>query len=239
MKISVVMPCYKEGENLKDILPRIKEVLNSISSCDDSEILCIDTMESMDDTEAVCKKNADNFTIKCIKRRGSNSYGQAIRTGIEEAQGKYIVIMDADGSHNPKDIKRLVESIEMGKYDIVIGSRYMKGGETDNNFVLIFMSYILNVTYRILFGLNVKDVSDSFRIYDASKIKSISLSCDNFDIVEEILIRLKNKYEDFSVHEIPIRFNKRVYGESKRDLVKFMFSYLGTIRRLKKLQGED
>ena len=181
MKISVVMPCYKEGQNLKDILPRIKEVLNSISSCNDSEILCIDTMESMDDTEAVCKKNADNFTIKCIRRRGSNSYGQAIRTGIEEAQGKYIVIMDADGSHNPKDIKRLVETIETGKYDIVIGSRYMKGGETDNNFVLIFMSYILNVTYRILFGLNVKDVSDSFRIYDASKIKNISLSCDNFD----------------------------------------------------------
>ena len=69
---------------------------------------------------------------------------------------------------------------------------------------------MLNITYRILFGLKVKDVSDSFRIYDSSKLKEILLECNDFDIVEEILIKLKYNNKDFEAREIPISFHKRV-----------------------------
>jgi len=187
MKISVILPAYREAENLRNLLPQINSVLKKIDV--DSEVLVVDTMEALDDTPAVATENC----VRYISRRGGNLYGDAIRTGIQEAQGQYILFMDADGSHNPKDIVRLFEAAESKKASVVIGSRYMKGGHTDNPAVLRWMSHILNLSYRIIFGLKVKDVSNSLRIYRSDELKKIKLECDNFDIVEEILIRLKSR----------------------------------------------
>lgn len=236
MRLSVMMPCYQEADNLKTILPRIDEVLRKTEF--DSEVLVVDTMEPMDETESICQnfQNELQIPIRYVARRNGNNYGDAMRTGIADAYGEYLVVMDADGSHNPDDIARLYNEIRTKNCGVVIGSRYMKGGDTDNPCILKFMSHVLNIAYRILFHLNVKDVSDSYRIYNAAKLKSVELQCDNFDIVEEILIKLRFHYPDMDIREIPIYFNKRVYGESKRDLGKFILSYLATIRRLKRIQ---
>lgn len=230
MDISIVLPAYKEAENLKNILPMIYHCLEKTHL--EYEILVIDTMEKMDNTEAVCKNSHANY----IPREGGNLYGDAIRTGFVKAKGNYVVVMDADGSHNPKDILRFWDEMKQRDYTLVIGSRYCKGGYTDNNFILRFMSWILNVSYRIMFGLKVKDVSDSFRMYNAKYIKNLELECDNFDIVEEILIKLKYCSNQFKVKEIPISFNKRAAGESKRDLAKFIVSYIKTMKKLLKIK---
>ena len=228
MTISVVLPAYQEAENLKNILPNIHEVLKNV----DHEILVIDTMEPMDNTEEVCRENHTRY----IPRTGGNLYGDAIRTGFASATGKYTVIMDADGSHDPREILNFLEVMEQGKTDLVIGSRYCKGGYTDNNFILRFMSWALNVTYRVFFGLKVKDVSDSFRMYKTQQIQQLQFECDNFDIVEEILIKLSYSFDPYIIRELPISFNKRVAGESKRDLVKFIISYITTIRKLLRIK---
>lgn len=232
MDISIVLPAYKEAENLKNILPLINQTLGKANI--DYEILVINTIIQMDDTESVCNKNQ----AICISREGGNLYGDAIRTGLKKARGKYIVVMDADDSHNPSDILRFYSEMKQKDYTLIIGSRYCKGGYTDNNFILKFMSWILNVSYRIMFGLKVKDVSDSFRMYNADSIKKVELECDNFDIVEEILIKLKYGVSNFNVKEIPISFNKRVAGESKRDLLKFIKSYIQTMRKLLHIKNQ-
>ncbi|MBE5883515.1 MAG: glycosyltransferase [Lachnospiraceae bacterium] len=232
MIISVVLPAYQEADNLRKILPAISSVLHSIGK--ESEILVVDTIEPMDETKEVCEENNAMY----INRQGGNLYGDAIRTGLQAAKGKYIVVMDADGSHNPADIERFYQEMQKADYDVVIGSRYCKGGYTDNNFVLRAMSLLLNVTYRILFGLKIKDVSDSFRMYLADKIKALEFECNNFDIVEEILIKLDVKYDSLAVKEVPISFNKREYGESKRDLIKFIKSYIKTIAHLLKIRRQ-
>ena len=118
------------------------------------------------------------------------------------------------------------------KYDLVIGSRYIKHGKTENNLILILMSLMVNIMYRMLLNLKVKDVSNSFRIYDGEKLRSIETICNNFDLVEEILIKLVLRYPKLTVKEVPIEFKKRLYGKSKRDLIKFVMSYLVTMRRL-------
>lgn len=234
--LSVCIPCYKEAENLDIILPRLVSSLRDIGT--ESEIILMDTIEKMDNAEEVCAKYASEslpVKVNYMHREGGNLYGDAIRTIFAKAQGDYIIIMDADGSHSPEDVVKLYNTMIEGSYDLVIGSRYIKGGKTDNPFILIWMSYILNITYRLFFGLNVYDVSDSFRVYKAELVKDLDLKCDNFDIVEEILI-LMNIRSKLNIKEVPIVFNKRMYGESKRDLVKFIFSYIGTISKLKKIQ---
>ncbi|MCM1499247.1 MAG: glycosyltransferase [Clostridium sp.] len=230
MDISIVLPAYQEAENLKSILPRLQKVLEKKDL--QYEILVIDTMTPMDDSKKICEEN----NVCYIPRKNGNLYGDAIRTGFSKGQGKFLVVMDADGSHNPEDVLRFYDEMEKGKYNLIIGSRYCKGGYTDNNFILRFMSYVLNLTYRMLFGLRVKDVSDSFRMYRTEDLRKITLECDNFDIVEEILIKLHFQIGGFTVKEIPISFSKRVAGESKRDLVKFIFSYLQTISKLMKIK---
>lgn len=233
MDLSIVLPAYLEAENLNYILPQLHRCLNKIGI--EYEILVIDTMKALDSTKEVCVK----WEARYVNRRGGNLYGDAIRTGIAESQGKYIVIMDSDGSHSPEVIPAFLSQMEEGPYDLIIGSRYCEGGNSHNGIILKSMSRILNVTYRIIFGLKVKDVSDSFRMYKAKQLKSIKLECDNFDVVEEILIRLSMKYQGLKIKEIPIYFEKRNHGESKRDLVKFIMSYIKTIYRLLKIKEQE
>lgn len=226
MEISVILPSYQEAENLKNILPVLNQVFSDYNI--EHEVLVIDTREAMDDSKSVVEQNKANY----INREDGNMYGDAIRTGFKYAKGKYTVVMDADGSHDPKDIIRFYDEMLSDKYDLIIGSRYCKGGKTDNNFILQSMSWVLNLTYRVVFGIKAKDISNSFRMYKTSEIKMLDLECDNFDIVEEILIKLNYMISGFSVKEVPICFSKRDKGESKRDLFKFILSYIKTMKRL-------
>ena len=231
MSISIILPSYKEAENLTELLPVIKKAVSCIGQS--YEILVVDTMTKIDNTDEICNRNDCTY----INRENGNNYGDAIRTGICKASNKYTVVMDADGSHNPNDIIRFYAEMEKG-YDLIIGSRYIHGGDSHNGIILKLMSYVLNMTYRFFFGIKVKDVSNSFRMYKTEQLKALSLECDNFDIVEEIIIKLLKKNSNFKILEMPVFFDQRKYGESKRDLVKFIFSYITTIKRLMKVKNE-
>lgn len=232
-QISLILPAYREAENLKKLLPKVKDAFENAGY--DYEILVLDTQTPTGDgTPEVCR----DMGARYVPREGGDSYGCAIRTGIRAASKTRIAVMDSDGSHDPEDLIRMMVSMDQTGADIVIGSRYAKGGKTDNPWILRCMSYVLNFTYRLVFRLPVKDVSDSFRLYDGAKLKSLQLHSENFDLVEEILIVMSAHYPDLKVTEIPIHFMKRDQGKSKRDLLKFIISYLSTMKWLLKIQHE-
>lgn len=233
MKLSIILPSYKEADNLKKIIPRIQAVVKGILITSEYEILVIDTTQPMDDTPLIC----ETMNVRYIPRKFGNSYGDAIRTGILDANGKYILVMDADGSHDPADIVRLYHYMQQNESDIIIGSRYIEGGKTSNGFVSIMMSYAVNLTYSKLFGLSIKDVSNSFRIYRTDLLKNIQLQCNNFDVVEEILIKIYRKFPSVKIAEVPIFFHKRDEGHSKRNLLRFIVSYIVSIIRLFKIRN--
>ena len=228
MLLSIVIPAYLEEKNLSVLLPKIHSALNGSDVL--YEIIVVDSIEPKDNTVDICFKNNATY----INRVDGNNYGDAIRTGIKFANGEKTVIMDADGSHDPIYIRDFLAFCD--EYDLVIGSRYVKNGKTNNSFILIAMSQIVNIAYRIFLSIRVKDVSNSFRLYDSSSLKQLELECDNFDIVEEILIKLIIQKPDIKMHETPIEFKKRLYGDSKRDLFKFCLSYLSTIIRLVRIK---
>ncbi len=224
-EISVVIPAYLEEENLRVLLPRIIKSLQEIG--EPFEILVIDTMTPMDQTGLLCAE----LGVTYINREIGNKYGDAIRTGIQKAKGKHVVFMDADGSHSPEFIKNLYDN--KNGYDLVIASRYVDGGGSDNTQTLIFMSWMVNFIYSFLFQLKCKDVSNSFKLYDGDQLRKINLRCDNFDIVEEILIKLKRNKKEMKILELPYMFKERMFGRTKRNLFSFVFSYIFTLIRLK------
>jgi dolichol-phosphate mannosyltransferase len=225
IKLSVIMPCYLEEENLRLLLPRLVTEITKIG--DPYEILVVDTMYAMDNTKEVCEAN----NVSYVQRAGGNDYGDAIRTGIDQARGEYTIFMDADGSHSPEFISKLYNY--KNEYDVVIASRYIHGGSTDNNRLLILMSYITNMTYSVVLNLRYKDISNSFKLYRTSHLKELTLKCKNFDIVEEILYKIKKDHKKLKVLEIPYSFKQRLFGHTKRNLLLFILTYIVTIVRLR------
>lgn len=219
------MPAYLEEENLRLLLPRIQSVVKEISSS--SEIIVVDTQLPMDGTQQACEENA----VQYFNRTGANTYGAAIRTGIEKAKGKKIIFMDADGSHYPEFIKKLYQEKE--RADIVIASRYIKGGHTENSPILILMSKVVNWGYAFVLNIKCKDVSNSFKLYDGSLLKPLSLKCENFDVVEEILYKILKNNPQLKILELPFSFKQRMFGETKRNLPKFIVTYVFTLIRLR------
>ncbi|MCX7847495.1 MAG: glycosyltransferase [bacterium] len=224
-ELSVVIPAYHEEENLRVLLPRLKATLNGSGLT--YEVLVIDTQKPLDNTREVCRE----WGVSYIARRGSDKFGDAIRTGLAEARGVWILFMDGDGSHTPEFIPQLLAERE-GK-DVVIASRYVPGGYTENNRVLVFMSHVVNVVYRVVLGLRCKDVSNNFKLYRAELVKGLSLRCDNFDIVEEMLYKISRENPGVRIVEVPFSFKQRMFGKTKRNLFVFMVSYLFTLIRLR------
>jgi dolichol-phosphate mannosyltransferase len=230
-ELSVVLPAYREADSLRMLLPRLVPLVNAASPA--SEIIISDSMEPLDDTEAVCAVNG----VVYIRRSGGNSYGDAVRSGIQRSRGRFVLLMDADGSHNPGVIADLWRNRD--KAQIVIGSRYVKGGATENPAILILMSRILNYAYQVAFRLPVSDVSNSLRLYRGNQLRSLHLVSNNFDIVEEILIRLVSGPAHSTVMEVPMTFEQRKAGQSKRNLPAFMLSYLSSMRKMQRFRSEE
>jgi len=95
------------------------------------------------------------------------------------------------------------------------------------------MRRLLNLSYSWILGLNCFDVSNSFKLYHGDSLRRLSLNCNHFDIVEEILCRLVNDRPPAIIKKIPATFKKRMFGETKRNLVVFVASYIYTMIRLR------
>jgi dolichol-phosphate mannosyltransferase len=226
--LSVILPSYEEAGNLRMILPELKSTLSALGIS--FEILVVDTEIPRDETPVICGENE----VAYIPRTGGSLYSHALKTGITHAKGTRILCMDSDGSHPPSFVPEMWSARE--RADLVIASRYVTGGGTENPAVLIFLSYLVNVIFRLILGIRCKDLSNSFRLYRGDDLRSLHLECRNFDIIEEILLKLSLRNTRFSILELPFTFQTRKEGRTKRDLMAFMFSYLGTLRRLRRLK---
>ncbi len=227
MGISVVLLAYKEEENLRILLPEIKK---NVEKCEKNyEIIVVDTAQPMDNTSGVCEE----FGARYVNQR-EPGFGGAFRTAIEEARQQKFLILDSDGSHQPKYIPEIYRKFNQDKCDVVIGSRYCEGGESNDAKSSQMMSHLLNFAFRIALGIKAKDLSTDYRMYHTSDLKKVKLTCKNYDVLQEVLLEIKlNKPKHkINIGEVPISFNKRIYGESKRQLFKFIMSYAGTIFRL-------
>lgn len=229
MAISVVLLAYKEAENLRVLLPQIHSKMKEIGEV--YEILVIDSATPFDDTKAVCEAHGAVYIPQ-----EEPHYGGAFRTGIKYANYEKLQTLDADGSHNPSALPEIYRKFEEGN-DIVIGSRYVEGGITHDAKSSIWMSHLLNGVMRRCIGVKAKDISTAYRLYDAKLLKAVTLEEENYDVLQEVILKMKIKKKEqqkgtLKIGEIPIEFEKRMYGESKRKLLKFIISYVMTVFKL-------
>tara|TARA_B100000787_G_scaffold169560_1_gene161119 strand:+ start:1127 stop:1813 length:687 start_codon:yes stop_codon:yes gene_type:complete len=217
--LTIIIPSLNESDNLKKLIPEIKSEIGKKFTY---EIFIIDGIIKDNKTFEISKKNS----IKYLNRIKNNDYGNAVRLGIKKSTGKYVLFMDGDYSHNPKFILKLYEN---KLYDVVIASRYVLGGKTDNGLLSETLSRFLNKFYNVILNLDLEDVSNSFKLYNTKMIKKLHLTCNHFDIIEEIIFKLRKNNDKIKFLEIPYHFKQRKYGKSKRNffiIIAYLFSIL-------------
>ena len=217
--LTIIIPSLNESDNLEKLIPEIKSEIGKKFTY---EIFIIDGINKDNKTFKITQENS----IRYLNRIKNNDYGNAVRLGIKKSTGKYILFMDGDYSHNPKFILKLYEN---KRYDVVIASRYVLGGKTDNSFLSETLSRLLNKFYNIILNLQLEDVSNSFKLYNTKMIKRLYLSCNHFDIIEEIIFKLKKNNDKIKFLEVPYHFKQRKFGKSKRNfflITAYLFSIL-------------
>lgn len=217
--VTVCLLAYREAENLKALLPRILDVLKNIG--EPNEILVVDTKEALDNTPEVCKEFGARYINQILP-----GYGGAFKTGVIFAEYNKILYLDSDLSHKPEYILDLYKMYATGEYDVVIGSRYVDGGESNDSAASFVMSKILNTAFRFVLDVKAHDISTSYRIYSTESLREITLVKSNYDVLQEVLLKLGIYFNrPLNIGETPITFEKRLYGESKRQLLKFIINY--------------
>jgi len=215
LKTIVVTPTYNEAENL----PKLVDEILSLG-LRDLEILIVDD-NSPDGTGQIADQLQEKYPrqVEVIHRQGKLGLGTAYVTGFTRALEKgaeTIIEMDADFSHSPQSIPGLVDKIK--DYDVVIGSRYISGGEVDPNLSLWrrFLSRAGNSYVRLITGLKVRDATSGFRCFKREVLQGIDLSrvrSTNYAFQIEMAYRCQRK--GYRLAEVPISFRARSRGQSK------------------------
>jgi dolichol-phosphate mannosyltransferase len=216
VELTIGLCGYKEAENLRVLLPQIVRVAETLTA--DVDVLVIGPQATVDNSEAACAEHGARY----VRRSGGDTYADAVRTLLIEARGRYLLHMDADGSHRPADISLLWS--ERHRYDVVIGSRYVDEAESKNPLLLRLQSRLLNACLRQTTGLALRDFSNSFRLYRTSEVRLLQLRSKHFEVLQEILVLLREQHPQLKIGEVPIVFEERLHGQSKRKLMQFLLS---------------
>lgn len=234
-KLFITIPTYNEKSNLPRIIERTRRVLEKEQVI--TKILIVDD-NSSDGTGKIADKLAKQYTdqdltIEVMHRKGkeglATAYIQAFQQGLEENYD-YFLSMDADLSHKPEYIHDFLEAVK--KNDLVIGSRYVKGGGVENwSLIRRFISKGGSFYSRIVLGVDVKDFTGGYNMFTKKALKTLGLN--NVES-KGYAFWLEMKYKviklDLPYKEIPIVFPDRVLGKSKMSKSIFIEALLRVIK---------
>lgn len=210
MKITVIIPMYNEEENVLNTLNRVNNILDTYK---DYEIIVIDDGSNDKTFELANEFASKNSNLSIFQHSINMGMGRALRTGFEKSNGDVIVTIDADLSYDPCYIPKLIDELD-NVTDIVIGSQYMEGGETENiPLVRLFISKTANRIVGYAMKDNLSTVTGVLRAYKKEVIESIEIDSNGTEINPEILS--KASALGFNLKEIPVTLKGREYGESK------------------------
>ena len=224
-EVSVVIPTYREAENIPQVVPHVVDALRGTGRT--FEIIIVDD-NSRDGTDRAVQQLAEGgLPVRLVKRTGERGLSSAVIRGFQEAAGEVLVCMDADLSHPLEAIPRLLEALADGS-DFVIGSRYVPGGSTDGSWSLFRR---LNSKVATLLARPFTRARDPMSGFFALPRKVYERAAPLDPVGYKIGLELIVKCGCRRVREVPIHFSERVRGESKLDL-RERLRYLLHLKRL-------
>jgi dolichol-phosphate mannosyltransferase len=210
--IAIITPSYNEADSLRVLLTKIKNSLPKV------------TVVIVDDSSFKENKKIKDFlknkkNIILISRKKKMGRGSAIlkgfREGLKKKKISFFIEMDSDLAHDPNEIEKFIYKNNNGNYDLIIGSRYAKGGHTFISKQRTILSKFINIFLRLWLGIKVSDFTGGFRFYNRKAISFLTkqrLEATGFITLSEILYKLSKN--NFIIGEVPISIHNRIYGKT-------------------------
>jgi glycosyltransferase involved in cell wall biosynthesis len=216
-RVTVIIPAMNEARNLPYVLPAVPEWV--------AEVILVDG-HSVDDTVEVARRIRPSIRVIPQEGRGK---GAALRTGFDAALGDIIVMLDADGSTDPREISRYVDALLQGA-DFAKGTRYAQGGgSADITGIRSLGNRALGVLVNLLFGARYTDLCYGYNAFWTHCLPHMHVDCDGFEV--ETLINIRIARAGLKVCEVPSFEGKRIHGVSNLNAFRDGLRVLKTIIR--------
>ncbi|WP_367913803.1 polyprenol monophosphomannose synthase [Leadbetterella sp. DM7] len=229
MKNLVIIPTYNECENIEAIIRKVFGLAEAF------QVLIVDD-GSPDGTAHIVKKLQEEYpaVLHLEERNGKLGLGTAYIHGFKwalERDFDYIFEMDADFSHNPEDLVRLLAACRNEEYDVAIGSRYIRGVNVINwPMSRVLMSYFAGIYVRLITGMPIMDPTGGFICYSREVLSVIPLQKIRFvGYAFQIEMKFNAYLYKFRIVEVPIVFTDRTKGQSKMSTRIFKEAVFGVV----------
>ena len=215
MKLSIIIPVYNEKATIVEVL---KRVLNEKVPGIEKEIIVVD--DGSTDSSKFKILNSKITGVKKIFHKKNLGKGAAVKTGIKNSTGDYIIIQDADLEYHPKFIKFLLEPIFKKRAEVVYGTRLkrmpnLKGEERTLQFLVHYLgNRFLSFFTSILYGQWITDMETGYKLFPKKALNGVKLNAKGFELEPEITAKLMKK--GYKIFEVPITANPRGYNEGKK-----------------------
>jgi len=208
MILSVIVPVYNEAKTIKQIIDKV------IAVAIDKEIVVVD--DSSTDGTGKILRDMRFENLKVIHHSSNRGKGAAVLTGLSQASGEYVIVQDADLEYDPGDYIKLIDLLNKGDGDIILGARFREGYH--GRLVPKAGNRLLTGLLNMLFGVKLNDCFTCYKLMRRVDFNSLSLESSSFDIEIEILAKAIKK--KMRIVEIPVSYNPRAYAEGKKIRIK-------------------
>src|SRR5437879_8224023 len=188
MKLSVLMPGYNERATLSDVVERV------LACPLDTDLICVHDGSTDCSREILSELHAQHPQIRVLLQPKNIGKGAALRRGIQESTGDFVVIQDADLEYDPAEYPLLLSPLIQGRADVVYGSRFLGGGP---HRVLYFWhsvgNSILTLISNALTNMNMTDMETCYKVFRREIIQSIPLEEDRFGFEPEVTVKVAKR----------------------------------------------
>jgi glycosyltransferase involved in cell wall biosynthesis len=209
MKLSVVMPVYNERATLREVVTKVLSVPLEI------ELLCVDDGSRDGSREILAELEKQHPQIRVYLQPKNMGKGAALRRGIQEATGAYVIVQDADLEYDPAEFPHILQPLVEGKADVVYGSRFLGGGP---HRVLYFWhsvgNWLLTLLSNCLTNINLSDMETCYKAFRREVIQSIPIEEERFGFEPEITVKVARR--NLRIYEVGISYWGRTYEEGKK-----------------------
>jgi glycosyltransferase involved in cell wall biosynthesis len=225
--VSVVIPTFDEARTIEEVVRRVAAVPFR------TEILVVDDGSS-DGTGAIIERlQGEIAQLRAFRDPVNRGKGAAVRRGIAESRGDFVVIQDADLEYDPSDLPKLLAPLLDGVADVVYGTR-LRGGEPQR--AHLFWHYVgnrfLSLLTNVLFNTTISDMEVGYKAFRGELIRGIRLVSDDFGFEPEVTAKVL-RIPGIRLYEVPISYYGRTFAEGKKITWRDGIRAVGTLIRFR------